>query len=535
MDILNDLDIIANKMKRTIFWLIFFASCNVFAQHNVEKLSYHPIKTDAQGSILPWFDNDPGKSYDHIIRLVWNFWDTMRTDLNGLPYHMNHQVWRKDHNDSRGIGGDQFSMVLSSWKLLYAYTGNERVLDNMKFITDYYLSHSLSGEGCKWKNLPYPYNTLVYSGIYDGDMIMGKWYTQPDKAGSFGFELINMYKLTGKTVYLDAAIDIANTLSEKMVPGDNDHSPLPFRVNAITGKTGVMNEATPSEITYSYTSNWTPTMNLFSGLITLGKGDTGNYQKSFQILLDWMKHYPLKTNKWGPFFEDVGSWSDTQTNAITFARYILENQEQFPDWEESVKHIFDWVYKELGNPKWDKYGVAVVNEQTSYRVPGNSHTARQGAAELFYASKTGDSAAKEKGIRQLNWATYMVKDDGESTYPNNETWMTDGYGDFVRHYLRAMEAFPEFAPAQQNHLVSSTSVIKRISYDVKTIQYDTFDKQSVELLRLKSKPKTVNINEAQLRESDLSGKNEYWEWKALVQGGILKIAHQNSGKITIQF
>ena len=129
----------------------------------------------------------------------------------------------------------------------------------------------------------------------------------------------------------------------------------------------------------------------------------------------------------------------------------------------------------------------------------------------------------------------MVNDDGENTYPNNETWMTDGYGDFVRHYLRAMEAFPELAPAQQNHLVSSSSVIKRISYEARAIQYDTFGKNSVEMLRLKSKPHGIKVNDIQLNESDTSDKKEYWDWKELPSGGILKITHHNSNRITIQF
>ena len=222
-------------------------------------------------------------------------------------------------------------------------------------------------------------------------------------------------------------------------------------------------------------------------------------------------------------------------NAITFAQYILENPEQFQGWKELVKGIFDWVYKELGNPKWEKLGVAVVNEQTSYRVPGNSHTARQGAAELLYASKTGDLAAKEKGLRQLNWSSYMVNDDGESTYPNNETWMTDGYGDFVRHYLRAMEAYPELAPSQQNHLVSSSSVIKRITYGDKDVQYDIFDNNSVEILRLKSKPITIKTREVQLMERNTPDQKEFWEWRTVGSGGILKIRHQNYNKIFIQF
>ena len=64
--------------------------------------------------------SDPGKSYNHVINIVWNFWDTMRHDYNGLPYYMNHQVWNPAFDDPRGIGGDQFAMALSSWRLYYA-------------------------------------------------------------------------------------------------------------------------------------------------------------------------------------------------------------------------------------------------------------------------------------------------------------------------------------------------------------------------------------------------------------------------------
>lgn len=457
-------------MKETILCLLILLSGSVFARHTPEKPSYHPIQTDVQGKILPWFDKDPGKSYDHIIGKVWSFRDTIRPDLNGLPYYMNHQVWKKDFNDSRGIGRDQIPMALSSWRVLYAYTGNVRILNNMLFQVDYYLSHSLSPADCKWKNLPFPYNTLIYSGIYDGDMIVGKGFTQPDKAGSFGCELINIYKLTEKSIYPDAAVGIANTLSENMVAGDKEHSPLPFRVNAFTGQTGMMNEGTADEITYAYTSDWVGTMKLFSGLITLGKGNTSKYERSFKTLPDWMQKYPLKENKWGPFFEDVGTWSDTQINAITFAQYILENPSLFPDWKVLSRNSMNW---------------------------------------------------------------YMVNDNGESTYPNGETWMTDRYGDFVRHYLNAMAAFPELAPADQNHLVRSTSVIREIVYTAAEIRYKTFDNHSTEVLRLKSKPTLVQVGDIQLTETDGKPKNDQWLWVAQQAGGVLKIEHENNNKISI--
>ncbi|MDP4174129.1 MAG: hypothetical protein Q8933_09190 [Bacteroidota bacterium] len=520
------------KVKFIILFVVY-SVCS-FGQSAPLRISYHEIKTDSSGKILPWYSNDPGKSYDHIINILWKFWDTMKIDSNGLPYYMNHQVWKKNSSDNRGIGGDQISMALSSWRLLYAYTGNSRILDNMKFMADYYLAHSLSPENSAWPNIPFPYNTSLYSGVYDGDMILGKDYTQPDKAGSFAYELVNLYKMSGEEKYLNAAIKIANTLTGHIVPGHQYESPLPFRVNAITGEIGSLKEGQREKIKYNYTSNWSSTMCLFKELAKLKKGNTAEYLKGYKAILDWMIKYPMTTNKWGPFFEDVALWSDTQINAITFAEYILNNREEFPNWKKDSFQIIDWVYDELVNDKWESYGVAAINEQTHYRVPGNSHTARQGAIELLYASLTGDNFRKSVGIRELNWATYMVNDDGENTYLNNETWLTDGYGDYVRHYLKAFAAFPELAPEGQNHLLKSLSVLKSICYRNSKIQYEVFDSEAEEVIRLTTKPKKVSINNQKIYESP-EGKGNCWYWTALKNGGILKVDHKNGNKITITF
>lgn len=39
----------------------------------------------------------------------------------------------------------------------------------------------------------------------------------------------------------------------------------------------------------------------------------------------------MKTNRWGPFFEDVDRWSDTQINAVTWAQWIMEHRDLFPN------------------------------------------------------------------------------------------------------------------------------------------------------------------------------------------------------------
>ena len=262
-----------------------------------------------------------------------------------------------------------------------------------------------------------------------------------------------------------------------------------------------------------------------------------------------MKEYPLRNNKWGPFFEDVPGWSDTQINAVTFAQFIMNHREYFPDWEKEVRGIFSWVYATLGNKEWEKYGVVVVNEQTAYRVPGNSHTSRQASAELQYAALTGDDSPVTNAIRQLYWATYMVDDDGKNCYPRDDIWMTDGYGDYVRHFLRAMAWWPSLAPSDQIHLLGSTSVIQLVEYpmnmnkfmmhepavnnqDRTLIRYRTYDDSSQETIRLPFMPEKVMVGETLIPGSEKKTPDS-WTWKSMKTGGILTVRHQHSGIIWV--
>ena len=107
------------NMSRVYFlsFVLVLTNFHAFSQGE-EMLIYHPIKTDKSGKIIPWYDPNPGKAYNHVMGQVWNFWDTMRRDMNGLPYYMNHQVWNGQFDDPRGIGGDQFAMALSSWRVI---------------------------------------------------------------------------------------------------------------------------------------------------------------------------------------------------------------------------------------------------------------------------------------------------------------------------------------------------------------------------------------------------------------------------------
>lgn len=450
-----------------------------------DTFMYHTVRTD-RGGILPWYAPDPAIAYDHNIRILWSFWKTMRSDTNGVPYYLEHQVWKEKEDDSRGLGGDQISMALSSWYLLYGYLGDEDIKANMVQIATYWLAHGLSQPTDLWANLPYPYNTDLRSGIYDGDMVAGKGYLQPDKAANFGSELIRLFKITGNADYLSAAARIADTLAAKVDVGDAKRSPLPFRVDA---RTGAVHEADKNgeHFRAEYTTDWAGALQLFFDLSALRPEHASQYMRAHDLVRDWMKSQPLKSNVWGPFFEDIETWKPTNTeiNADTFAAYIIAQREAWDrQWRSQAKAILDWSFATFRNNEFRVYGVTPLNEQTAYQVPGNSHTARHASVELLYCEATGDCTTKPDAIRRLNWATYTVDADGKNRYPRDDIWLTDGYGDYVRHYLRAMAACPELAPNDQNHLLRSSSVVQTIKYGDDAIVYTKFDPVSHERFKL---------------------------------------------------
>jgi hypothetical protein len=452
---------------------------------NTSHIVYHDVKTDASGAIVPWYNDRPSVAYDHDLRLVWKFWLGMRTCGDHIPYYLQHQVWKEKQDDERGIGGDQIPMALDSWNLLYGYLGDPDLHTNMAMMADYWLNHGMSAPAIRFENLPYPYDLDVCSGTFNGDMRAGNGYLQPDKAASFGKELVVLYKITGNRRYLAAAVKIADTLVATVKPGDAEHSPWPFRVHALTGR--VAEDTRDGRLfTASYTSNWTPALRLFYDLQELHEGNGDAYKQTAALVETWLKTYALPANKWGPFFEDIptADYSDTEINADTLAAYILEHPAWGGDRKEQAAKILKWTEDRLGNHNFSAIHVTPINEQTKYLVPGNSHTSRHASVKLLYCEKTGDCRDQEEEIRRLNWATYSVNADGRNRYPNDDIWLTDGYGDYVRHYLRAMASLPELAPEDQNHLLRTSSVIQRIEYSPAAIAYRKFDARSEELLKI---------------------------------------------------
>jgi hypothetical protein len=216
-----------------------------------------------------------------------------------------------------------------------------------------------------------------------------------------------------------------------------------------------------------------------------------------------MMQYPMQNNVWSNYFEDVyvsgntNNWN--QLIALETARYLLRFPQTDPNWEAHVRGIIDWVERTFAEPQ---FGANSIAEQMIFHNAMGSHTARYASVNAMLYEKTGDTAAREKAYRAFNWATYMCKTNGRviDGPAVNELWFTDGYGDYIKHFMAGLAAVPGWAPPNQSHLVGSTSVVRTVSYLTGEVAYETADAAATDSLRLAFVPQSVTADGAPLAQ-----------------------------------
>jgi hypothetical protein len=212
------------------------------------------------------------------------------------------------------------------------------------------------------------------------------------------------------------------------------------------------------------------------------------------------------------------------------AKYLIRHPDLDPDINKSVPALIHWV-----NAAFRTEGMDAIKEQTWCYEPMGSHTARFGSVCAMWYEFTGDEWYKEQARRFLNVATYMTDENGVVRVGPNwpGSWFSDGYGDYIRHFIDALGAIPEWVPPETDHLVRSTSVVQEINYSAEEIQYRTYDGTSREVLRLLSEPSGITVDGVLLTKARENGK-EGWYWQKLRKGGILRINKNKARNIIIR-
>jgi hypothetical protein len=97
----------------------------------------------------------------------------------------------------------------------------------------------------------------------------------------------------------------------------------------------------------------------------------------------------------------------------------------------------------------------------------------------------------------------------------------------------AMAAVPDFAPVGQDHLLGSSSIIQKVKYAPRRVEYRTFDKSGTETLRLSFLPAKVTAASSALSKRD-DLKGEGYTVQPLGGGDYeVKVNHANSNDVAI--
>lgn len=441
----------------------------------------HEIRLDANKQLQSW------TKYDRIVRLAMDFIkECPIEEKNGLPWFLQYSCFWTDPlrpTDWPDNPAGKFAWATTTLIRYYPYSGEGWMIAVVRAMLERLWEQRSPGDW-EWGGLPYA-SAHPGIGLYYGARADGEYATEPDKAAQAGKAYLDFYKMTGETFFLEMAESIARVLAAKLREGDEIHSPLPFRVNVRDG-----------HIIEEYTAHMLPVLRLFEDLNELGKR---NYRAEQQLVWNWLEKYPLRNMLWKGHFEDIrvdkANENRDQLSALETARYMVEKRGNYPDWQKKTEEIVTWVENEFSAPSFF-HAIPIHEQKFCYFVMG-SHTARFASICALLGELTESENLRQKAELSFNWAGYMANEDGTVTVgidqPDyyNQCWFTDGYFDFVPHFIDGMAALPHTAPDNRNCMLRSSSIVQNIAFEKESIAFRCFDDNGQQRLKLTQKPKDI--------------------------------------------
>ena len=554
------------KSKVSVILLYAFLQLiagGVRAQYPVDSMCGAKVILDKKGKLLARYNpQTPGLGYVKVVKLAADFLVACPiSTTNKLPLYITHCSMYRDkkggfygsdwpHNPIVVNAGTVQSLAMD-WR---NYTGDSSLVEVARKALDHQIKYGTTPPNWEWASVPYASSEagdIVYDGASKFDTAVtdenkgrgdGSYVLEVDKIGEMGIGYLRFYQITNDTKYLDESIKCADALAKHVRKSSNTVKGLDWVKLALISPWAFRVKAEKGEILEDYTSHTVENLRLIDELlriqdrIKLSPDKKVAYKNASDIVWKWMysSDGPIKTSIWKGYFEDI-RWDPINLNRVNnspmeFARYLMKNPKRDPQILNTIPGLIWWVKTTFGEP-----GMNAINEQTGCYLPMGSHTARYASICAMYYEMTGEAWFKEEAFRNFNHATYMAEPDGVIQTGHNwgtEIWFSDGYTDYIRHFMEGLGAIPEWAPAGENHLLKSSSSVQKISYTKAKIIFNTFDKENKAVLRLASKPKMIFVDKNLLKETTVI-KSEGWTWTPLSVGGILKINQLSGSKVII--
>ena len=311
--------------------LLLPAASAVRAQSYVNaQLPWHAPVLDSESKLLAWYQPEKNLGYDKVLHLGWDFIEhkvpiDQRTGT-GLKIYLINAVF--DGKTLQGTNWQHdpamvFGSFVDSLVAWYPYSGDQEAIQTVRGMLDHMLAHGTTPADWNWPSVPFPTNCDDQADYGHCIQDMPREFyggIETDKLGELGTGYALFYEMTGERKYLEAAIHCADALAKHVRPGDDDHTPWPFRVDARTGQVLAREE---------YGGIVASSLRLFDELIRLNEGDAASYRAARDMAWTWLREHPLNQgskayDKWSGYFEDV-PYNPKNVNqaAPTYTAYYL--------------------------------------------------------------------------------------------------------------------------------------------------------------------------------------------------------------------
>jgi hypothetical protein len=433
--------------------------------------------------------------------------------------------------------GEKIPNWFESARLYYAYTGDSSVMRLMLDMMDYYLEHGTSPFDFTWPNFPYTTTNAgdtIFLGFSDEKKLV-LHEIQVDHAAEMGLTYYRRYLYSGDTIYLNAAVQVADVLAGYAKKGNAEQSVWPYRVVMNTGK-----------VTAAYGANWTGAYLLLDKLVKANIGDVKAYAEARDKSKAFLLEYPMKTGYWTDGHSDT-HWNintyKSNLSASNMTLCLFDFPELDPEWETDIPKLIKWtedyfVFRSAPGEVSTMWGANIVGEQDSFIYKMDYQTARYAAQCARWYALSGDESYKEKAFRSLNWVTYCNDPEGKAFESPLTAWISswwsDCYGECPRMFYHVFAGIPEWAPPGENHILYSEGILKNVVYGDRRIEYTATNTNGIDYLRVNFKPESITENKVLLGELTKLDKTGY-QLRDLGNGDYaLIIKRAEAGRIVIK-
>ncbi|MDE3246526.1 MAG: hypothetical protein KGN80_10595, partial [Acidobacteriota bacterium] len=437
-------------LKGSLFslWLVLALSCvrpqsQILPDVKPRRIGFHEAIYDADGRLLPW------TSWEDAIDREMAWYLNCPIGANGYPVFVYATFMDDRYHPTKTeiIPATQNGMGILSYLKYWEYKqrSNPKVLESARKMGDYLVREALTrNEGAypRFTRSTGHHTDFPIKSSSQGDGEFGADVIEPDKGGLAGYALFKLFQATGDPRYFDQALHNAHCLARNMRQGDARHSPWPFRVDSVSGKSWGRRSG-----------NMAFNLRLFDELIASGHAE---FQAPRAALWTWIRTCQIpsadhrSSSLWVQFFEDQ-TRADNRTSwaPLEMARYLIERKEALdPDWKANAERLIQFSLKHFS--AIGPGGVITMSEQDTDLQPwGGACSKLGGVAALFYAAGGGEQY-REIAYRNLTWMMYHIDKDGCPTERTGDGinlrggWQEDCHTDVIHNFMDALGAVPEW-------------------------------------------------------------------------------------------